>query len=302
MEDFTRIQYGARVRPGVYAKLEQAENLIRARRRKRLSREDALEVMADTVLPSATARTQVRYMVHVHVDGITGEAWVSTGRGLVPAEPGLLQAALDSGHIHEVRTQPEDDLVPRPDLVGADGAPVETAADQAAQAAATEQEEAPAPDPGTPAVWDQEAGPLRDGLRADAEGSREGPSAGVQAPERDGGGLPQPRSRAARRRRRRQAVPVALLRRIYARAGGCCERCRACVPLDGSHLDPYSENPVNDEERMRLLCWDCHDHDEDFETRPDWRAARDAAIRRRREKERRRVEEEDTRGTEPGSG
>ncbi len=72
-------------------------------------------------------------------------------------------------------------------------------------------------------------------------------------------------------------IPNATIRAVYARAGGCCERCgRRSGRLDIHHKTPVSEGGDNSFENLELLCRPCHtlEHERDFELKPHWRAAR----------------------------
>ncbi len=75
----------------------------------------------------------------------------------------------------------------------------------------------------------------------------------------------------------REYLPNATIRAVYARAGGCCERCgRRSGQLDIHHKKPVSEGGGNSLENLELLCRPCHtlEHQDDFELKPHWRAAR----------------------------
>ncbi len=75
----------------------------------------------------------------------------------------------------------------------------------------------------------------------------------------------------------RDYLPNATIRAVYARAKGCCERCgRRSGQLDIHHKKRVSEGGDNSLENLELLCRPCHtlEHQQDFELKPHWRAAR----------------------------
>ena len=78
----------------------------------------------------------------------------------------------------------------------------------------------------------------------------------------------------------REYIPNATLRALFARASNCCERCRArSAHLQVHHVVPVSEGGGNHLEQLRLYCRACHTlhHEKDFQEKPGWRRARDAA-------------------------
>ena len=78
----------------------------------------------------------------------------------------------------------------------------------------------------------------------------------------------------------REHIPNATLRALFARAGNCCERCRArSAHLQVHHVVPVCEGGGNHLEQLRLYCRACHTlhHEKDFREKPGWRRARDAA-------------------------
>ncbi|MGE0495580.1 MAG: HNH endonuclease signature motif containing protein [Vulcanimicrobiota bacterium] len=82
----------------------------------------------------------------------------------------------------------------------------------------------------------------------------------------------------------RPGLPVGLVRAVYARAFGRCERC-SCGGgnLVVHHVRAWSESRRHRLEDLQLLCPGCHaaEHDKDFATKPAWKAAREAAVRSR---------------------
>ena len=79
---------------------------------------------------------------------------------------------------------------------------------------------------------------------------------------------------------KRTAIPNAIIRQVFARAGHRCECCgRKGGRLDIHHRDPVSEGGGHEMKRLELLCRACHtkNHEADFEERPLWRAARERA-------------------------
>ncbi|MGE0490178.1 MAG: HNH endonuclease signature motif containing protein [Vulcanimicrobiota bacterium] len=87
----------------------------------------------------------------------------------------------------------------------------------------------------------------------------------------------------------RPGLPVGLVRAVYARAFGRCERCSYTGGnLVVHHVRAWSETRLHRLEDLELLCPSCHAlvHDKDFATRPDWKAARNNAVQRRRTRSR----------------
>lgn len=77
---------------------------------------------------------------------------------------------------------------------------------------------------------------------------------------------------------KRKLIPNWVLRAVFARAGNRCERCgRRGGRLHVHHLKPVSDGGVNRVDTLLVLCEACHSllHEEDFDTRADWRRARD---------------------------
>ncbi|MGE0493726.1 MAG: HNH endonuclease signature motif containing protein [Vulcanimicrobiota bacterium] len=86
------------------------------------------------------------------------------------------------------------------------------------------------------------------------------------------------------RSKTRPAIPLSLLRAVHARACGRCERCSwAGGNLVVHHVRAWSETRQHRLEDLELLCPGCHaaEHEKDFATRSEWRAAREAAVHRR---------------------
>ncbi|MGE0488811.1 MAG: HNH endonuclease signature motif containing protein [Vulcanimicrobiota bacterium] len=83
----------------------------------------------------------------------------------------------------------------------------------------------------------------------------------------------------------RPGLPVGLVRAVYARAFGRCERCSCPAGnLVIHHVRAWSETRQHRLEDLELLCPGCHanEHDKDFANRPQWKAARDSALQGRR--------------------
>ncbi|MGE0495857.1 MAG: HNH endonuclease signature motif containing protein [Vulcanimicrobiota bacterium] len=195
--------------PEQYAIYEQAKRMVEARQGKRVSKETAVTEMSRALLASADNRSKVRHQVIVHVNGVTGEGFYDTDRGLLPAEPEAVDEAMKQTGI--------------------------------VVAAAS---------PGLPAGSTSEQLPL---LPSSSKG--------------------------------RPGLPVGLVRAVYARAFGRCERC-SCAGgnLVVHHVRAWSDTRQHRLEDLELLCPGCHAnvHDKDFANRPAWKAARDAAVRGRR--------------------
>ncbi|MGE0490992.1 MAG: HNH endonuclease signature motif containing protein [Vulcanimicrobiota bacterium] len=200
--------------PEQYAIYEQAKRMVEARQGKRVSKETAVAEMSRALLASADNRSKVRHQVIVHVNGVTGEGFYDTDRGLLPAEPAAVDEAMKQTGIVVA--------CPPPEL-----------------------------------------------------------PAGSTQPEQ----LPLLPSRS----KVRPGLPVGLVRAVHARALGRCERC-SCAGgnLVVHHVRAWSETRCHRLEDLELLCPSCHanEHEKDFATRPQWKAAREAAVQRRRTRSR----------------
>ncbi|MGE0492030.1 MAG: HNH endonuclease signature motif containing protein [Vulcanimicrobiota bacterium] len=198
--------------PEQYAVYEQAKRMVEARRGKRVSKETAVAEMSRALLASADNRSKVRHQVIVHVNGVTGEGFYDTGRGLLPAEPAAVDEAMKQTGI------------------------VVAAAPTDLPAGSTQAEPLPL-------------------LPSQSKG--------------------------------RPGLPVGLVRAVYARAFGRCERC-SCAGgnLVVHHVRAWSDTRQHRLEDLELLCPGCHavEHEKDFANRPEWRGARDASVRRRRKR------------------
>ncbi|MBI3924853.1 MAG: HNH endonuclease [Armatimonadetes bacterium] len=75
----------------------------------------------------------------------------------------------------------------------------------------------------------------------------------------------------------------AVLRALFARAGGRCEKCRGRGPLHVHHRRPWSDGGSHHLEDLEARCAACHAmaHRDDFANRPDWHEARQTARRQR---------------------
>ncbi|MGE0491710.1 MAG: HNH endonuclease signature motif containing protein [Vulcanimicrobiota bacterium] len=195
--------------PEQYAIYEQAKRMVEARQGKRVSKETAVAEMSRALLASADNRSKVRHQVIVHVNGVTGEGFYDTDRGLLPAERAAVDEAMKQTGIV-------------------------VACSQELPAGSTQPEQLP---------------------------------------------LPPSRSKG------RPGLSVGLVRAVYARAFGRCERC-SCAGgnLVIHHVRAWSETRCHRLEDLELLCPSCHanEHEKDFAARPEWKAAREAAVQRRR--------------------
>ncbi len=110
-----------------------------------------------------------------------------------------------------------------------------------------------------------------------------------KSPNDDSQKLPQSSSncKPTASRRRRPAVPRAILQAVRARANGRCEMpgCGRGGQLHLHHMTPVSDGGQHDVDSLRLLCTACHalHHETDFEQRPEWRQARERAVKIRKE-------------------
>lgn len=96
------ILYDMRLSVVQWAKQEQVNNRICSRLGFRANRARIQEEMCDICLSVGDVRTQIRYQVYLHVDGITGEGWLDTERGFLPAPREVVAEALARGRVTEV--------------------------------------------------------------------------------------------------------------------------------------------------------------------------------------------------------
>lgn len=85
------------------------------------------------------------------------------------------------------------------------------------------------------------------------------------------------------RQKSRQAVPIPIVKALYARSSGRCEICSAGAPLHMHHLKPRSRGGTHDFAGLQLRCHDCHNlaHEADFRDDPRWQAAKARSLRAR---------------------
>ena len=75
--------------PDQYAQYEQAEKRVRARRRKKVPREEVLMEWCVSELSGGTAKARARHQVLVHTSEDAATTWYETDRGTLPADPKL---------------------------------------------------------------------------------------------------------------------------------------------------------------------------------------------------------------------
>lgn len=85
--------------PDQFALYEQAESRVRARLGRRAPRAEVLQMMADEVLSSGTARARARHQVLVHTTEGSDEGWYETSRGILPVSPEILEEAKGRGEV-----------------------------------------------------------------------------------------------------------------------------------------------------------------------------------------------------------
>jgi 5-methylcytosine-specific restriction endonuclease McrA len=93
-----------------------------------------------------------------------------------------------------------------------------------------------------------------------------------------------PSASPGKSKKARSRIPLPVLRSLYQRSHGCCEKCRRAPGVQVHHVVPVSEGGDHSLDNLLLLCQECHEttHHDDFGERFDWRAARD---RRRRSRQ-----------------
>jgi len=83
----------------------------------------------------------------------------------------------------------------------------------------------------------------------------------------------------------RSAIPLPVLRAVFARAGGRCQDCGyKRGPFHVHHPGKVSKGATNHLSELKLVCRSCHHgtHEQDLATNPEWRRARDAAMRKQK--------------------
>lgn len=237
--------------PDQYALYEQAESRVRAQKGRRLPRAEVLKRMAETVLAQGTAKARARHQVLVHKTEGSDEAWYETERGVLPVSSGVLEEAVRGQEILYLEADGRELSSEQTLVVSGDN--IATDADSA---------------------WS-----------VPSETSTGGSSENF-APDTSPSQPNSPRtSHSCDSQRKRTAIPNAIIRRVFARAGHRCECCgRKGGRLDVHHRKPVSEGGSHKLSCLELLCRACHtkNHEADFEEKPHWRAARERATRQGR--------------------
>jgi len=231
--------------PDQYALYEQAEIRVRAQEGRRLARAEVLKRMAETVLAQGTAKARARHQVLVYKTEESDEAWYETDRGVLPVAPGVLEEALGG---QEVLYLEADGVVLSNDR-SSTSAPEVVAEPVSARSASSEPSGADSPKLPGPDTTPPEPNSPRANHSCDSRGKR-------------------------------TAIPNAVIRQVFARAGHRCECCgRKGGRLDVHHREPVSEGGSHELSCLELLCRACHtkNHEADFEEKPHWRAARERA-------------------------
>lgn len=243
-----KIRLTVEMTPDQFVKYEMAERHARAQMGRRADRAQVLVHMAEAQLLSSSSRTRLRYQVIVHQSAGAEHSWYETGDGPLPVAPEIVEQAQRDATRTAKR---EAARAAGRDVKARANCPV--AAEDAAAASSIRK-------PTTVAKSDD--------LITGPTGSAS--SAGHRA-----------ESTVATFSLGRQPVPAAVLRALYGRAGGCCERCGSSgLPLQVHHQKPVSEGGDNALETLELLCPACHHghHETDFQTKPHWTEAREKAI------------------------
>ena len=86
------------------------------------------------------------------------------------------------------------------------------------------------------------------------------------------------------RRKARTPITAALMRSLFLRARGRCEKCGGRGPLHVDHMKPWDDHPVHELSGLQVLCIPCHvvKHEVDFERRKGWREAKAGRMALRR--------------------
>jgi len=217
---------------------ERAENRVRARLGKRVSRNVIFKEFVDSYLSHGSARSRARHQIVVHTDSEMKHGWYNTERGFVPVPPEVFQAARKEReplHLDKLTQQPaasfssgQAGLTSPPDFLGPNPSPSYQNLKRCKNPHQTDNERLPS-----------------DQFRSQLKMSR--------------------------------YVPTETVRKLLALADHTCQECDTrCGPFHIHHQDPISEGGSHELSRLKLLCTPCHgkEHEEDFETKPSWRAAR----------------------------
>ena len=270
--------------PDQYALYEQAESRVRAQEGRRLPRAEVLKRMAESVLSQGTAKARARHQVLVHTMEGSEEAWYETERGVLPVASEVLEEALGG---HEVLRLGGDGLV---DAVLETPASEKSGVQPTVEATKVTESEV---ELGTPAKssQDEEQEDVSDGSVDVHRALQSRPGHGTTAVEHPLDHLcdsPEqrkdypPATPTSVSPPKRTAIPNAVIRQVFARAGHRCECCgRKGGRLDVHHHDPVSEGGSNDPGCLELLCRACHtkNHEPDFESKAHWRAARERSLK-----------------------
>ena len=286
-----RIRLVIELTPDQYALYETAERRVRAQAGKRVSRGDVFTRMAERVLDEGTARSRLRHQVLIHTCDQCRGAWYETDRGILPVQREVLKDALlrskssEAGSLvsgSESESWSKSPGVENAELdcvVGGDSA---TAVDEAeALSGANVSESESASKCKAETSTSKRARPIGNGPAGRKAHTSSGKSLGRSRKGRPGN---PPRDFTEKALSvSREYIPTATLRALFARAGHCCERCRArSAHLEVHHVVPVSEGGGHALELLRLYCRACHSlhHQRDFQEKPTWSRAKAVAVSR----------------------
>lgn len=280
--------------PDQFAIWDESLERVRSQKKRRVSREAALEALARHYLASGDARTKVNHPVVVRVDSADGIAYYETSRGVLPASAAAVEDALarergSYAGVCDVEAESKETSAAReaqePTAAHETQAVVATRESELCEAhgsrkSASEIVERPLPDRDFPAAGcDVSLG--RDAADTDRSASASALGDGATAHNA---------ARSARSPRGRRAMPLAIRREALARASFRCQRCGATSGLEVDHVDPLCDGGSH-RLNTQVLCRRCHalKHADDFANDPRYvrgRAAGLARGRRRREEKR----------------
>ena len=278
-----RIRLVVEFTPDQYALYEAAEKRVRARAGKRVARGEVLVQLAERVLAEGTARSRARHQILIHTCENCRNAWYETDQGVYPVTEEVLEKAREESSPLKVDPLPETVSPPTnsettirqsgPLVMKSDGEPHRESyvVSQGFR------------DPSNLLSPSAEAGPSsRNGrsLPPFPLGANSWSRRSTGSENSDSGGGTGSKGGPPSKSTGREHIPNATLRALFARAGNCCERCRArSAHLQVHHVVPVCEGGGNTLDQLRLYCRACHTlhHEKDFQEKPGWRWARDAA-------------------------
>ncbi len=254
-----RIRLTLDLTPDQYAIVEQALNEVHRRQGgRRPTKERAVTTICRAFLAGGSPTARLKSQVIVHTNAERDQHWYETQRGILPAsEPCAAAAEAPVSQSQKFQMEQSSDNLAQP--AGLQTQDSNTASKQHGvlqmqdTSGTTEQ----------PEMFQVEQSVASKRKSGEPSGS---------APCKPEGS-----------HRRRPALPRDVVRAVRARANGRCETpgCGRGGRLHLHHVTPVSDGGQHDIDTLQLLCTACHaqHHETDFERRPEWRQAREHAVK-----------------------